>query len=261
MKKESNLCECGCGDYAEPGKKYIHGHNRRKPKTEPTLCECGCGDYAKPGNRYINGHNRKGIKHSDTTREKMSEERRKYYEDPIKREKTSDALKKYYSDPKTHEKASEVQKKRFEDPILHEKMLDVAIKRWEDPLEHEKASEMLLKRYEDPEERILQSCRALNISREEWDGFGSVYCELWCEELREYIRDKYNRICYICGKTEEENGRKLDVHHVDYNKDCGCDDTECILVPLCKKCHGKTTFGDREMWEDIIIKMLEDSKL
>ena len=108
------------------------------------------------------------------------------------------------------------------------------------------------------EARILMSCIKLGISRDEWDGFGSVYCELWCEELREYIRDKYNRICFICGKTEEENGVKLSVHHIDYNKDCGCDGTECRLVPLCISCHGKTTSGDREMWEDLIMNMLEE---
>ena len=39
--------------------------------------------------------------------------------------------------------------------------------------------------------------------------------------------------------------------------DCGCDGTECRLVPLCKSCHSKTTSGDREMWEELIMDMLE----
>ena len=117
--------------------------------------------------------------------------------------------------------------------------------------------EKAIKHWDNPEVRILQSCRMLGIKREEWDGFKSVYCDLWCEELREYIRNKHDRICFICGKTEDENGEKLSVHHTDYNKDCGCDGSECILVPLCRKCHAYTTFGDRDMWENLIIDMLK----
>lgn len=34
-------------------------------------CECGCGDFAKPGNRFINGHNRRGKPHTKETKEKI----------------------------------------------------------------------------------------------------------------------------------------------------------------------------------------------
>ena len=37
------------------------------------LCECDCGQKVKPGRRFINGHNQKGKKHSDETREKISQ--------------------------------------------------------------------------------------------------------------------------------------------------------------------------------------------
>lgn len=53
---EPQLCECGCGEYAKPGKRFISGHNGRKRVPEPTLCECGCGEYANPGKRFIWGH-------------------------------------------------------------------------------------------------------------------------------------------------------------------------------------------------------------
>lgn len=51
------LCECGCGDYANPGYRFIFGHNHRKPTPPQQLCECGCGGYASPGKRFISGHN------------------------------------------------------------------------------------------------------------------------------------------------------------------------------------------------------------
>lgn len=64
-KSPPQPCECGCGEMANPGKKYIFGHNRKgkpgkkKPKPEPKLCECGCGEYANYGKRFISGHNSK----------------------------------------------------------------------------------------------------------------------------------------------------------------------------------------------------------
>lgn len=68
----------------------------------------------------------------------------------------------------------------------------------------------------------------------------SQYCEKFNEYLKEEIRDKYHRRCFECDKTEEENGRKLDVHHIDFNKEQGCDNHKWKLIPLCISCHSKT---------------------
>ena len=75
-----------------------------------------------------------------------------------------------------------------------------------------------------------------------WQGGLSYgkYCEKFNDEFKEKIRDKFGRVCFLCGKTEEDNGRKLSVHHVNGNKECGCDgDETCQFVPLCISCHGK----------------------
>ena len=208
-------------------------------------CKCGCGTLIADDKTWVKGHNRNGVVVSDVTKKKMTEAIKKYFDDPLARKKASEAAKKRYEDQLEREKTSEAMKKHFEEISVSN-------------ITRKKQSEATKKYYKDPENRILHSCRMLGITRDDWDGFGSVYCELWCEELREYIRDKYGRICFICGKSEMENGRKHDVHHVDYNKQCGCDETECKLVPLCIKCHAHTTFGGREMWEELIIKMLED---
>lgn len=71
------------------------------------------------------------------------------------------------------------------------------------------------------------------------------YCEKWTPKLREEIRNKYNRKCYNCGKDEKDNkyrsGKqcKLSVHHVDNDKQQGCDGKKWKLVPLCLHCHIK----------------------
>ena len=84
-----------------------------------------------------------------------------------------------------------------------------------------------------------------------WQGGISFepYCIKFNNEFKEYIRDKFGRVCFLCQKTEEENGQRLSVHHVNYNKNCGCDgDKTCQFVPLCISCNSKVN-KNRKMWE------------
>lgn len=59
------------------------------------------------------------------------------------------------------------------------------------------------------------------------------------------MRNEYNRQCYNCGKNEKDNivksGKmiKLSIHHVDNDKEQGCNDKEWKLIPLCSSCHSK----------------------
>lgn len=82
------------------------------------------------------------------------------------------------------------------------------------------------------------------------------YCEKFDNDLKERVRDFFDRKCYICGKNEADNGRKLDVHHVNYNKMVCCNDVKPLFVPLCISCHAKTS-GDREYWEEFFTVRLE----
>lgn len=83
---------------------------------------------------------------------------------------------------------------------------------------------------------------------------GPQYCEKWTANLRERVRAFFGYCCVECGTPQ--NGRKLAVHHVWYNKKLCCDDTPRSLVPLCPSCHSLTSAGDREQWsrhfQDII---------
>ena len=61
----------------------------------------------------------------------------------------------------------------------------------------------------------------------------------WTKIFKEQIRARDNYTCQNlhCGVPEVECGRKLDVHHVDYNKS-NLDRSN--LISLCKSCHSKT---------------------
>jgi len=77
------------------------------------------------------------------------------------------------------------------------------------------------------------------------------------EELREVIRNRDRRKCFICEKTELENGRKLMVHHIDYDKR---NNDPKNLITLCHSCHSKTNYN-RDYWinyfNEIIKRNLE----
>ena len=85
------------------------------------------------------------------------------------------------------------------------------------------------------------------------------YCEKFNEPFKEYIREKFGRVCFLCSKTEEENGKRLSVHHVNGNKNCGCDgDETCQFIPLCAKCHSKV-HSKKVDWEKRIKDKMRNS--
>lgn len=96
------------------------------------------------------------------------------------------------------------------------------------------------------ETRKKLSASGQGIEYDEWESYAKEkqYCPKFNESCRESNREKYNRECFICGKPEENNitktgkPRKLSIHHVDMNKNQGCDGHEWKLIPVCMKCHG-----------------------
>jgi hypothetical protein len=73
--------------------------------------------------------------------------------------------------------------------------------------------------------------------------------------FKENIRNRDNRICQLC--MIPEGKRKLDIHHIDYNKK-NCDPIN--LVSLCRYCHEKTN-SDREYWESFFNNIILYSKI
>lgn len=92
-------------------------------------------------------------------------------------------------------------------------------------------------------QRKEHSIRMSKSGNPNWKGGISYfpYCELFNDEFKEFIRDKFYRKCVLCNKTEEKIGRRHDVHHIDYNKNSICNGKSWAFVPLCKSCHVKTS--------------------
>lgn len=83
-----------------------------------------------------------------------------------------------------------------------------------------------------------------------WQGGKSFepYCFRFNKDLKEHIRNKFDRHCILCGT--DEHSEKMHVHHIDYNKGQGCGHS-WNLVPLCRSCHMRTNFN-RWYWFNLL---------
>ena len=103
-------------------------------------------------------------------------------------------------------------------------------------------------------------CKGMSRTGErspQWKGGISFepYCILFNKEFKERVRAFWGNKCPICGKTVEENGRSMCIHHVNYDKKTCCNDSERLFVPLCLSCHSKTN-NNREEWEEYFTYMI-----
>jgi len=60
------------------------------------------------------------------------------------------------------------------------------------------------------------------------------------KSLKQQIKESYEFKCQIC----DTETKLLDVHHIDYDK---TNNSWNNLIPLCKRCHGKTNYN-RNVW-------------
>jgi DNA-binding XRE family transcriptional regulator len=70
------------------------------------------------------------------------------------------------------------------------------------------------------------------------------YCSKFNKRFKESIRDRDDYTCQLCGCEQLLGGRKLDVHHIHYDKEnCAPD-----VVALCRSCNINVN-GNRDYWE------------
>lgn len=61
-----------------------------------------------------------------------------------------------------------------------------------------------------------------------------MYCPIFKTKIIKAVRKYFNNVCYMTG-LPDPSGTATSVHHVGYDKRCGCDATQfCIFVPVTK---------------------------
>lgn len=68
------------------------------------------------------------------------------------------------------------------------------------------------------------------------------YSRAFNNELKDYVKERDNHKCVICGHDGFWEG--LNVHHIDYDKN---NNDMNNLITLCNTCHSKTNFN-RKFW-------------
>lgn len=105
-------------------------------------------------------------------------------------------------------------------------------------------------------EKISLAKKGKNLKEKHWNWLGGISFEPYGLEfnndLKEVIRNRDRRKCQICEKTELECKRKLDCHHIDYNK---LNNDPKNLISLCINCHMKTNFN-RNYWIKFFKKII-----
>lgn len=74
-----------------------------------------------------------------------------------------------------------------------------------------------------------------------------AYPKEFSKELKNFIRKRDDFVCRLCNKTQKQNRKRLDIHHIDYNKK---NNNPNNLISLCRKCHALTGFN-RIKWKDV----------
>ena len=104
-----------------------------------------------------------------------------------------------------------------------------------------------------PDVKKKLSIRQIGELNPNWQGGKSFepYCIKFNFKFKESIRFRDSYTCQLCGKTQEQEGRRLTVHHIHYDKqNCFPD-----CVALCNSCNAKVNFN-RDHNEELFTFML-----
>jgi len=212
----------------------------------PSLCYCGCNEITWNGNKYIKNHCSKSKENRIKSRDRLLGKQTKGMTGKIPWNKGLTAKEDIrILVGKNHWDCSGINNPQFGKKII-------CSQETKDKISIAHVGKKGLCGEDNP---MFGRCGELNPS---WKGGISFlpYCIKFNKKLKEKIRNRDGRICWLCGKTEPENHRKLDVHHIHYDKENCYPD----LISLCISCNSKVN-SNRDYWEDFFMKILKYREL
>lgn len=270
MSIKKGLCKCGCNKRVSKLKnKYIWGHfpkpGRNRLPRKIRFCKCGCEQTFEckinSNKKYILGHQGRGKPsgmlgkhHSEETRRKMGEAQKKRFENPENRPNCKGVNNPFYGrhhTKKTKKKIGESRKIRreirkckcrcgqiFECKINSKRRF---INYHSQRVNNSMSGKHWTKKHIEQKRKSM-----LGESNPNWQGgTGKLgYPFTFNEKLKKQIRKRDNYTCQFCSKREKKNNRRLDIHHIDYNKN---NLNFSNLITLCRSCNTMAGY-DKEFW-------------
>jgi hypothetical protein len=104
-------------------------------------------------------------------------------------------------------------------------------------------------------EHRVETKEFLGKNNPNWQGGLSFepYPEEFNDHLKELIRERDGRVCQFCGDGESK--RKMDVHHIDYDKS-NCSPSN--LISLCRVCNTRANYYAKGAWKMIYSAMVAE---
>jgi len=161
-------------------------------------------------------------------RAKIGKSTKRRYEDPAYRAKMGKIQKIVQNTPEARRRNSKSQKISHNRPEVREKMSRLMKISMNRPEVKEKIS-----------------------GSNSWNWRGGCfepYSKEFNEMLKRQIRDRDDHLCQFPDCYLPENGKKHDVHHIDYNKK---NHAPVNLITLCQSHHSKTTNSNHEHWTEL----------
>lgn len=180
-----------------------------------------------------------------------SEAAKKRWQDPEYRDKTIKGMVEKRSTPEYCNLRSKISKKQMENPEARKRVGDA--NRGRSPSSKARALLSARSRGENNPMYGVHLTREMNPS---WKGGISFepYCPKFNREFKERVRAYFGYQCIECGTPQ--NGKKLGVHHVNFDKMSCCNDVVPLFVPLCNSCHAKSNFN-RPYWEQHFTELID----
>jgi len=192
----------------------------RTAEHRANLCTAQLRRWANPAEHKKMSKVHIGYRHSAKTKIKMSESHSGLIMSPATKAKIGRANRGRELSSQTKAKISESQLKRFENPDVRKKYIGVNSPKWKGGITYKRKPPELNFAY-------IQS-----------------------------IRRRDNFTCQLCGDTNKGKHRRLETHHIDYNRQNSHPDN---LITSCKSCHWATRYV-KKVWIRICRNLIKRIK-